>query len=291
MLKAGEAVQKLKIVIPKGRIHEGVVRLLNDAGFGIETDDRVYRPRVGDLEVEVKIMKPQNIPQLVELGSHDVGFTGMDWIAESGADLAEIADLKLDPVSIVAAVPEALLHEDLHKRRIVVASEYQSLARAFLERERYDFVLLRTYGATEVFPPEDADMIVDNVSTGRTLAEHDLRIIATLMDSSTRFIANRKALLDPWKSEKIARLKMLLTAVIDARGRVMLEMNISGEKLEEIVKILPCMRSPTVAPLYGEQGYAVKIAVKREEVPALIPLLKKMGATDILEFELRKVLI
>jgi ATP phosphoribosyltransferase len=282
---------RLKIVLPKGRIHEGVVRLLNDAGLGVEADERVYRPRVEDPEVDVKIMKPQNIPQLVELGSHDAGFTGQDWIAESGADVAEIMDLELDPVDIVAAVPAQLLHEDLHRRKIVVASEYQNLARSFLERERYDFVLLRTYGATEVFPPEDADMIVDNVSTGRTLAEHDLRIIATLTQSSTRFIANRKAAAEPWKGEKIARLKMLLLAVLDARGRVMLEMNVPGDRLEEIVRILPCMRSPTVASLYAEQGYAVKVAVRREEVAALIPLLKRMGATDILEFELRKVLV
>ncbi|MDZ7262682.1 MAG: ATP phosphoribosyltransferase, partial [candidate division KSB1 bacterium] len=239
---------KLKVVIPKGRIYENVARLFNDAGFGLEVDERVYIPRVDDPELEAKIMKPQNIPQLVELGSHDIGFTGHDWIVETQADVTEMLDLKFDPVKIVAAIPEQLLTSDLHQRKLVVASEYETIARRFLEKEKYQYVLLRTYGATEVFPPDDADMIIDNISTGRTLQEHNLHIIATLMESSTRFIVNKKALEDPWKSEKIGKMKMLFQSVLDARERVMLEMNVPQEKFEAIVKVLPCMRSPTVAP-------------------------------------------
>ena len=284
-------MQKLKVAVPKGRIYEGVVKLLNDAGINLHVDERVYRPVVSDPEISVKIMKPQNIPKLIELGSHDVGFTGYDWVVETGADVVEVMDLKLDPVKIVAAVPKSLVNKDLHSRKIVVASEYENIAKAFLQKEKYDYVFLRTYGATEVFPPEDADMIIDNTATGRTLKENNLCVIAEIMESSTRFIANKKALEDPQKKEKIFEMKMLFQAVLDARERVILEMNVPKEKLEEIVKILPCMRSPTVAPLYGEQGYAVKVAVKRAEVRKLIPLLKKLGATDILEYELRKVVI
>ncbi|NOZ60142.1 MAG: ATP phosphoribosyltransferase [Calditrichaeota bacterium] len=282
---------KLKLVIPKGRIYSNVVGLLNDAGFGVETAERVYIPRVEDREIEAKIMKPQNIPKLVELGSHDAGFTGYDWIAETQANVVEVLDLGMDRVSIVAAVPENLANANLKNQKIVVATEYEQIARHFLEKEGYSFLLLRTFGATEVFPPHDADMIVDNTSTGRTLKEHNLHIIHTVISSSTRFIANKEALADPWKREKIEEMKMLFQAVLDARERVMLEMNVPSEKFEKIIKILPCMRSPTISQLYGGKGYAVKVAVKKSEVVKLIPMLKKIGATDILEYDFKKVVL
>lgn len=284
-------MKKLKMVLPKGRIYSNVVKLLNDSGFGVEVDERVYVPRIDDPEIEAKIMKPQNIPRLLELGSHDVGFTGYDWILETEARVIEIMDLHFDPVKIVVAVPEFPAKTDLLQKRIVVASEYENIAKNYLEQKKYDYVLLRTFGATEVFPPEDADMIIDNVSTGRTLSEHNLQIIDTIMESSTRFIANQAATTDPWKREKIEEMKMIFHAVLDARQRVMLEMNVPKEKLVEIVKFLPCMRSPTVSPLYGDQGYAVKVAVKKHKVIKLIPLLKKYGATDILEYDFRKVVL
>lgn len=284
-------MNKLRIVIPKGRIFENVVKLLNEAGIYMQVNERGYRPIVNNPEIEIKIMKPQNIPKLVELGSHDIGFTGYDWIVETGVDIAEIMDLKLNPVKIIAAVPQNLSDKSLRKKKLVVASEYENMATSFLKKGRYNYVFLRTYGTTEVFPPDDADMIIDNTATGRTLTEHNLRTIATLLNSSTRFIANKKSLKDAWKREKIDEMKILFQSVLDARERVMLEMNIPKEKFKTIVKILPCMRSPTVAPLYGEQGYAVKVAVKRTEVIKLIPLLKKLGATDILEYEFRKVVV
>lgn len=282
---------KIKMVIPKGRIFNNVIKLLNDAGFGIDVDERSYIPRVDDPEIEAKIMKPQNIPRLLELGSHDIGFTGHDWVIETRANIIELMDLEFDPVKIIAAIPEAMVQTNLGQRKLVVASEYEEIARNYLDEKRYQYILLRTFGATEVFPPDDADMIIDNVSTGRTLKEHNLIVIDTILESSTRFYANKQALNDPWKREKIEEMKMIFQAVLDARQRVMLEMNVPKDKLEEIVKFLPCMRSPTVAPLYGEQGYAVKVAVKKREVIKLIPLLKKYGATDILEYDFRKVVL
>lgn len=282
---------RLKMVIPKGRIYKNVINLLNDSGFGVETAERIYVPKVNDQEIEAKIMKPQNIPKLVELGSHDVGFTGHDWVLETKADVEEVLELGFDKVNIVAAIPENLLQLDLKQQKIIVASEYENLATNFLSEKNYNFILMRTYGATEVFPPEDADMIIDNTSTGRTLKEHNLFVIDTVLESSTCFIANKQALEDPWKRQKIDEMKVLFKAVLDARDRVMLEMNVSKERFEEIVKMLPCMRSPTVSPLYAEQGFAVKIAVKKIEVVKLIPLLKKYGATDILEYEFRKVVL
>lgn len=284
-------MRKLRVVVPKGSIYENIIRLLKDAGINLQIDERVYRPMISDGELEIKIMRPQNIPELIALGSHDVGFTGRDWVIETGADVVEIMDLGLDPVKIIAAIPEKLVDQDLHKRKIIVASEYENIARKFLDENEYDYVFLRTYGATEVFPPDDADMIIDNTSTGRTLKEHNLHIVAILLESSTRFIGNKGALVNPEKNEKISEMKMLFQGVLDARNRVMLEMNVPKEKFDEIVKVLPCMRSPTVAPLFGEQGYAVKVAVRRTEVAKLIPLLKKLGATDILEYDFRKVVV
>ncbi len=284
-------MRNLNVVIPKGRIFDNVFQLFCEAGIRIDIDERDYRPAVSDEEIVMKIMKPQDIPRLLELGSHDIGFTGYDWVMETDTDVVEVMDLGFDPVKIVAAVPDGLSDEQLRTKKIIVASEYATIARTFLEEKGYKFELLTTSGATEVFPPDDADMIIDNTSTGRTLREHNLRIIETLMESSTRFIANKAALADPGKEEKIYELKMLFQAVFDARGRVMLEMNIPADKFKQIVRILPCMRSPTVAPLYKEEGFAVKVAVEKQEAARLIPQLKRLGAGDILEYEISKVVI
>jgi len=283
-------MRKLKMVIPKGRIYKSIVDLLHDAGISCATNDRLYIPRLSDHEIEAKIMKPQNIAQIVDLGSHEIGFTGYDWIVETKSKVSELLDLGLDPVKIVAAVPSRISEKDLKKKQIVVATEYEHIAKKFLKQQGYDFYLLRTFGATEAFPPQDADMIIDNTSTGQTLKDHDLKILHTIMKSSTRFIANRAAMRDPYKREKIDELNMLFQAVLDARDRVMLEMNVPRNKLEEVVKTLPCMRAPTVSELYGELGYAVKAAVPRTDTVHLIPKLKKIGATDILEYEFRKVI-
>ena len=200
-------------------------------------------------------------------------------------------DLGFDPVRLVAAVPCTTDPDGLHGRRIVVASEYERISRAFLEERGYDYLFIRTHGATEAYPPQDADMIIDNTSTGHTLHEHGLKILAEIMASSTLFIAGAAALDDPWKRDRIDELRTLFTAVLNARERVMLEMNVPPDKLEEIVRILPCMRAPTVAPLHRDSGYSVKSAVRKGEVRRLIPLLKKIGASDILEYEFRKVIL
>ena len=284
-------MRKFKLVVPKGRIHKNVIKLLEDIGIKIEADERTYRPFVNAPEMYVKIMKPQNIPKLVEIGAHDAGFTGFDWILETGADVEEMLDTGFDPVKIVAAIPVSSDWETLKKKKVIAASEYENITKRFLEEEGIDYIFIRTFGATEVFPPEDADLIVDNSATGRTLEMNRLKVVKELFSSSTRFIVNKKALDDSWKREKVEELLMLFKAVLNARERVMLEMNVPREKFEEIVKILPCMRAPTVAPLYGDQGYAIKIAVRKDEVRTLIPTLKKLGATDILEYELRKVIV
>jgi ATP phosphoribosyltransferase len=280
---------KLSVLIPKGRIFDNVSRLFAEAGFPVTLSDRTYRPATGVDWLDAKIMKPQNVGELLELGSHDAGFTGIDWIRESGADVAEILDLGFDRVKIVAAVPSSLDDAALRSKKLVVASEYVNLAERWLKSSGYRYRILRTYGATEVFPPDDADMIIDNTSSGPTLRANGPKIIDTILESSTRFVASRAALENPEKRNRIEELAMLFRSVLDGRDRVMLEMNIPKDCFEAVVNGLPAMRSPTVAPLFGDSGYAVKIAVRKDEVPGIIPRLKKLGALDIVEYDLRKV--
>jgi len=282
----------LKILIPKGRIYENIEKLFLESGISFNLPDRTYRPFLNVDWLQAKIMKPQNVGELLELGSHDAGFTGIDWIKESGADVEEILDLGFDKVRIVAAVPDSVDDRALKNKKIIAATEYVNLAAAYLQDNGYNYKIVRTYGATEVFPPDDADMIIDNTSTGQTLAGNGLRIIGTILHSSTRFFASREALKIPEKREKIEELAMLFRAVLEAREKVMLEMNVDAEHYKTLIKELPAMRSPTVSPLGGEDGeagYAIKIAVKKEAVPVLIPRLKKLGASDIVEYDLRKV--
>jgi len=283
-------MEKLRILIPKGRIFDNVSRLFAEAGFPIALSDRTYRPALGADWLDAKIMKPQNVGELLELGSHDAGFTGIDWIRESGADVHEVLDLGFDKVRIVAAVPQDYDEAKLRSKKLVVATEYVNLAEQWLKSSGYQYRILRTYGATEVFPPDDADMIIDNTSSGQTLKDNGLKIIATLLESSTRFVASKDALANAEKKRRIDELAMLFSAVLDGRDRVMLEMNIPKEQFESLAS-LPAMRSPTVAPLYGDAGFAVKIAVKKHEVPDIIPKLKKLGAIDIVEYDLRKVVL
>ncbi|MDR2029830.1 MAG: ATP phosphoribosyltransferase [Treponema sp.] len=284
-------MEKLRILIPKGRIFDNISRLFEEAGFPISLADRTYRPVIGADWLDGKIMKPQNVGELLELGSHDAGFTGLDWIRESGAGVEEILDLGFDRVRVVAAIPAGLEEGELKKQRIVAATEYVNLAEEWLKQSGYQFRILRTYGATEVFPPDDADMIIDNTASGQTLKDNGLRIIATLLESSTRFVASRAALADKEKRGRIEELAMLFKAVLDGRERVLLEMNVAKSRFAGLVSGLPAMRSPTVAPLYGDEGYAVKIAVKKSDIPDLIPRLKKLGAGDIVEYDLRKVVL
>jgi ATP phosphoribosyltransferase len=283
---------KLRILIPKGRIFENISALFSEAGLPVKLADRTYRPDIGSPEAaaqfEAKIMKPQNVGTLLELGAHDCGFTGVDWLRESGADVEEILDLGFDRVRIIAACPASLNDKALSTRRIVAATEYVNIAEKWLAEQGYDYRVLRTYGATEVFPPDDADIIIDNTSTGQTLRDNGLRVIATLLESSTRFVASKEAMADAARRKQIEELAMLFRAVLGGRDKVMLEMNVTEEAFPALVDALPAMRSPTISPLYGDSGFAIKIAVKKSEAAALIPVLKSLGACDIVEYELRK---
>ncbi|MGX5175492.1 ATP phosphoribosyltransferase [Aliikangiella sp. IMCC44653] len=280
----------LKLVLPKGRINTKVLQLLSDCGIDLIGDERNYRPQAFGFDLEVKLLKSQNIPTLVEMGQHDIGFAGIDWIEERQCNVEILKNLGFDPVKIVTCIPEDWDWQEMQKRPLIVASEYKQIAKNYLDKLGLDYQLLRSYGATEVFPPEDADMIIDNTSTGTTIRANRLKIVDTVMTSSTQFIANAQTLQDPAKRQDIEDLLTLMQGVLNGRERVLLEMNCSNEQINSIVELLPAMRFPTVSRLYQDKGFAVKAAVQKSEIRTLIPQLIAAGATDILETPIRKAL-
>jgi len=281
---------EISLALPKGRIAEEVERLLADAGWRVTGSERDYRPRCARERVVIKRMKSQNIPQLLQEGRHDIGFAGWDWALETGAEVDEVMDLGTNPVRIVAAAPKATADAwPVTDRRLVIATEYVRLAEQWAAAQGVEATIIRTYGATEVFPPEDADLIIDNSATGATLRENGLAEIDVLLRSSTRLFARPGLRDEPERWARVQDLCLLLRASLDARGRVMLECNVSDDRLDAIIERLPCMRAPTVSQLWGEAGHAVKAAVPRDEIPVLLPDLRRLGATDIIVSTLERL--
>jgi ATP phosphoribosyltransferase len=282
--------ETLHLALPKGRMKDGVFALLEDAGVRIHIGARGYRPTVGLPDTEAKLLKPHNIVEMLDAGTRDVGFAGADWVREKQVDLVEVLDLGLDPVRVVAAAPtELLVDGQLPKRPLRVASEYARLTTEWVEQAGIDATFVRSYGATEVFPPEDADLIVDNTATGATLAANGLEIVGEVMRSSTRLYASRAAWASPGKRARIEDLRLVLQSVLEARKRVMVEVNVTADQLAAVVDILPCMREPTVSQLHGSSGFAVKAAVPRKELPTLIPAVRAAGGTDIVVSALAQI--
>ncbi|MDX9827317.1 MAG: ATP phosphoribosyltransferase [Spirochaetia bacterium] len=301
----------LRVGLPKGRMQTKIVQLLADAGLPVSIDEREYRPRLGNgsslktsmgqLSYETKLLKPQNIVEMLSSGSRDVGFAGADWVRELNADLVELLDTGMDPVSVVVAAPAGLAEQigdaaapktpwnKACGRSPIVASEYESIARSWMAEKLPEAVFIRSYGATEVFPPEDADIIIDNCATGSTLKANGLVIMETVMKSSTRLYASRQAMENPAKKEAADALVLILRSVMEARRRVMLEMNVEESKLEDLIAILPCLRSPTLSPLEGGKAYAVRVAAPKDQLATLIPEIKRRGGTDILVIQLSQL--
>ena len=282
--------ESLQIAIPKGRMYEGIVRLLAEAGIDLTQTVRNYRPHVNLAGCEVKILKPQSIVEMLHAGSRDVGFAGADWVAELDGDLVELVDTGLDPVRVVAAAPRSLApNGELPEIPLVIASEYERLTRKWIEGRSLDATFVRSYGATEVFPPEDADLIVDNTATGSTLEANNLVIVDELMTSSTRLYANPDALSHPERRRVVDDLVLLINSVLEARRRVMVEVNVTPDGLEAVLAVLPCMRQPTVSPLAGGDGYAVKAAVPRVDLPMVMPKLKAAGGSDVVVTKIAQI--
>jgi len=290
-------MDKLRILLAKGRIYESVYSLLNDVGISIHLPDRTYFPTTNQEDLAFQVVKPQITSALLAKNKADVGFSGKDWVYENGVedDVVEIMDFGFDPVRIVAAIPNPVDFDALLKGKVTIATEYQNLSKKWVEEKKIDGTIFRTWGTSEGFVQDNeeslAQILIDNTSTGSSLKANNLKIVDTLMTSSTRMYASKEAMANPEKKQKIMELKMLFESVLNARSRVMLEMNVAKDKIDDLIKGIPSMKSPTVSPLYGNDGFAVKIAVKKSEVPTLLPKLQSLGATDILEYALRKVML
>lgn len=290
-------MDKLKILLAKGRIYESVYELLNDVGISIYLPDRTYFPTTNQEDLAFQVVKPQITSLLLANNKADLGFSGKDWVYENGVenDVVEIMDLGFDPVRIVAAIPEARDFDKILKEKAIIATEYQNLSKKWVEEKKFDGTIFRTWGTSEGFVQDTdesiAQILIDNTSTGSSLRANRLKIVDTLMESSTRMYASKEAMADEQKKQKIMALKMLFETVLNARSRVMLEMNVAKKDFDNLMKGIPSMKSPTVSPLFNNDGFAVKIAVKKSDVPTLLPKLQSLGATDIVEYELRKVML
>jgi ATP phosphoribosyltransferase len=298
-LGAGRSSRKKKVLrlgFPKGSLQEAMAALFERAGYVIRFPDRSYYPSIDDPEIECVLIRAQDMARYVDEGVLDAGITGRDWIVETRAKVVELADLKyakqsFRPVRWVLAVPEKSkirMPQDLEGKRI--ATEAVGLTRGWLSdlgiKARVEF----SWGATEVKPPLLADAIVEVTETGSSLRANNLRIVTTLMESTPRLIANRKAARDPWKRRKLDRMVLLLNGAIASAGKVNLMLNVPKARLQKVLGILPALSSPTVAPLADSAMVAVNTIIDESKVRDLVPDLKEAGASGIVESPLNKII-
>jgi ATP phosphoribosyltransferase len=286
----------LKLGIPKGSLEEATVKLFAQAGYKIRIKSRSYFPSIDDDEIECMLIRAQEIARYVADGVLDAGLTGKDWIMENRADVEEIAPLVYSkvsarPVRWVLAVPKdssIQTVQDLQGKRI--ATEVINLTTDWLEGHGVTANVEFSWGATEVKAPKLVDAIVEVTETGSSLKANNLRIVDTLMESTTRFIMNKTANQDVWKRNKVDRLVMMLQGALAANGKVGLMLNAPKDKLEEIVKILPPGKKPTVSELNDSKWVAINVILEEKLVRDFVPDLKKAGAEDIVEYPLNKII-
>jgi ATP phosphoribosyltransferase len=278
----------LRVGLPKGRMQVEVDRLLSDAGLAVRPEARGYRPVIDGLDgLEAKRLKPQAIVSMLAAGTRDLGFAGGDWVEELGVDLVEVMDTGLDQVRIVAAAPSDLPIKA--GMRLRIASELPRIAAAWAAARGLEVIPVRSWGTTEVLPPEDADLIVDVVQTGATLVANGLTIVDVIRTSSTRLYASPEAMACVERRSIIERIVDLLRSVLEARARLLVELNVTDDRLDDVLAVLPCMRRPTVSRLAGD-GYAVRAAVPRDGFPELIGRVRAAGGTDLVVSEPRQVI-
>ena len=286
---------KLKIGFPKGSLQEATFSILKKAGWEFQVNSRSYMPSSDDDEIDALLVRPQEIPRYVEDGILDAGLTGKDWIESSGADVIEAADFLYSkstfrPIRVVVAVKndsEFKSVKDLQGKRI--STEYVYLAKRWLETNGVSANVEFSWGACEVKVPELADAIVVNTETGCSLRAHELRILEVILESTPRLIANKASWEDPWKRNKIENMAMLLQGAINAEQLVGLKMNVPVDKLDEIMGILPALKTPTLSPLTDKAWMAAEIIVEEKVSRDLIPKLKRAGAEGLVEYPLNKV--
>ncbi|MBI3323970.1 MAG: ATP phosphoribosyltransferase [Candidatus Omnitrophica bacterium] len=297
----GAASPRLKLGLPKGSLQQATVRLFERAGFKIAISERSYAPAIDDPELSPMLLRAQEMSRYVEQGTLDCGITGNDWILENRSDVERVAELvyakqTATPVRWVLAVPAASpIHSvaDLHGKHI--ATELVQVTQRFLAERNIRAAVEFSWGATEGKVRAGlVDAIVELTETGQTLIANGLRIVGTICHSTTQLIANHKALADPWKRRKIENLKILLAGAVEAEGKVGLKLNVPGRALTRVIGLLPAMKRPTVSQLWSSDGqekwWALEVVIEEHQVKALVPKLKEVGACDIIEYPLNKVI-
>ena len=284
--------------LPKGSLQESTFALFKRAGFNVSCSSRSYIPSIDDEEIKCRLLRPQEMSRYVELGLLDAGICGYDWVYENGnvGKVQEICELNYskattNPVRWVLAVPndsKIKTVKDLKGKRI--STEALGIVNRYLKANGVKANVEFSWGATEVKAPELVDAIVDLTETGSSLRANNLRIVDTILTSTTRLIANKKAWKDKAKRAKIEQLKMLLTAALDAQKRVLIKLNAPAKKLEKITAALPALHAPTVNKLNDADWYAVESVVEERQVRDLVPVLKAAGATGIIELPLNKII-
>ncbi|MCZ7592706.1 MAG: ATP phosphoribosyltransferase [Kiritimatiellae bacterium] len=287
---------KIVLGLPKGSLQEATFTMMKKAGFSISVSSRSYQPTVDDSEIEARLIRAQEISRYVEQGVLDAGLTGYDWITENQSDVVEVAELiyakqGLRPVRWVLAVPNdspIQSVKDLEGKRI--ATEAVGIAKQYLARNNVNAHVEFSWGATEVKAPELVDAIVEITETGSSLRANNLRIVETILESTTRLIVNKDAWKNDWKRQKIETIAMLLRGALAAETKVLLKLNVSEANLKAVTSILPALNAPTVTPLNGSAWFAVETVVDQSVVRTLIPQLKAAGAEGIIELSLNKVI-
>jgi ATP phosphoribosyltransferase len=287
--------QRLRIGLPSGSLQDATLELFAKAGFWISSGNRSYKPSVDDSELEIRLLRAQEISRYVERGFLDCGITGKDWIAENDSEIVVIADLPYSkasatPARWVLVVPEnSPFHSvaDLEGKRI--ATEAVGLTKRFLAAKGVSATVEFSWGATEVKVPELVDAIVDITETGASLQANNLRIIETVVESFPQLIGNINSMKDSWKRSKVERLRVLLEGALNARNKVGLKMNLEAAKLPELVSRLPALRNPTISSLSQPGWVAIETVIDEKVVREIIPELKQLGAEGIIEYPLNKV--
>jgi ATP phosphoribosyltransferase len=289
----------LKLVLPKGSLEKATLDLFESADLGVTRSSTVaYRASIDDPRIDdVRILRPQEIPRYVADGLFDLGITGRDWVEETGANVVSLGEMRYSkqtsrPIRVVLAVPQDghITHVGDLPDGVRVSTEYPEITRRFFESKGIKADIRLSYGATEAKVPDIVDCIVEITETGRALRAAGLKIIDEILYSYTELVAHPVAYADPVKRKAMEQIKVLLDGVLEARGKVIVKLNVADDDLDAVIKLVPSMKSPTVSKLFGESGgYAVETVVAKSLINTLIPALKDAGASDIIEMPLSKI--
>jgi ATP phosphoribosyltransferase len=287
---------KLKLGLPKGSLQASTIELFRKAGFAVRVSERSYKPVIDDADIECLLIRAQEIPRYVEQGVLDAGFSGEDWIQETEADVQEVCELIYSKTGFGKVKLVIAVHEnsnitsvgDLNGKRI--ATELVNVTKNYLRRQNVEAEVEFSWGATEVKVPELVDAISELTETGSSLRANNLRVVDVILETSTKFIANKGSLSDPWKKQKVENIALLLKGALLAEGKVGLKMNVAKKNLDAVVALLPALKKPTVSQLYDGDSVAVETILDEKIVRNIIPKLKEAGAEGIVEYPLNKII-